>query len=164
MENDMLDKEEELDVHNTRWQDPMVLEYWGLVEDLNHFTSQTGLFEFARHPQETYADLSREFLATFRFDYQKVKVSKKCKGKESTFNVKFVMKDKIFVTYLDELCNTIFQMMVVGEKFLVILMLILELSEAPLVWMFLMRFMRVNFHIFRTLGLDTLHCLSFWDF
>jgi hypothetical protein len=151
MENDMLDKEEELEVHNTRWQDSMVLDYWGQVEDLNHFTSQTGLFEFARHPQETY-------------DYQKVKVSKKCKGKESTFNVKFVMKDKIFVTYLDELCNTIFQMMVVGEKFLVILMLILELSEAPLVWMFLMRFMRVNFHIFRTLGLDTLHCLSFWDF
>jgi hypothetical protein len=71
MENDMLDKEEELDVHNTRWQDPMVLEYWGLVEDLNHFTSQTGLFEFARHPQETYADLSREFLPTFWFDYQK---------------------------------------------------------------------------------------------
>ena len=58
---------EKLKIHTTRWQDPHVLQQWGMEEDFNSFATVTGLLTFAQNPQETYEELSREFLSTFRF-------------------------------------------------------------------------------------------------
>ena len=59
---------ERLRIHATKWQDPVVLERWGIEEDFNAFAAATGLLEFSQNPRNTYEELSREFLSTFRFE------------------------------------------------------------------------------------------------
>jgi hypothetical protein len=76
-------------------------------EDFNYFLTQTRLEGFARHPQKTYAEISQEFLTTFRFVHTKEKVSKKGKNTPNTFQVKFFMKQQRFVMYFDEFCKAI---------------------------------------------------------
>jgi hypothetical protein len=66
-EDDMLRKAEGLDVHTTRWQDPEVLRILHIEEDFNYFLARTGLEGFTSNREKTYAEISREFLATFRF-------------------------------------------------------------------------------------------------
>ena len=55
-------------IHATKWQDPMVLDHWGTREDFNAFAAATGLLEFSQNPRNTYEELSRKFLSTFRFE------------------------------------------------------------------------------------------------
>jgi hypothetical protein len=62
---------------------------------------------FASHPQKTYAKISWEFLATFRFVHTKDKVSKKGKNTRITFDVKFVMIQQRFVMSLEEFCKAL---------------------------------------------------------
>ena len=62
---------------------------------------------FASRPYKTYAEITREFLATFRFAHTKEKVGKKGKGIPGTFDVKFVMKQHRFVMSIDEFCKAI---------------------------------------------------------
>ena len=48
---------EKLKIHTTRWQDPHVLEQWGIQEDFNIFAAATGLLRFTQNPQDTYEEL-----------------------------------------------------------------------------------------------------------
>ena len=73
-EDDMLLRTFDLEVYSTRWQDPFVMDKMNIKEDFNYFTASTGLAEFARRPQMTYVEISREFLATFHFCHDKGKV------------------------------------------------------------------------------------------
>jgi hypothetical protein len=66
-EDDMISKAEGLGVHTTRWQDPGMLSVLHIKEYFNQFLNQTRLGGFASCPQKTYAEISRDFLATFRF-------------------------------------------------------------------------------------------------
>ena len=59
---------EKLRIHATKWQDPVVPDHWGIREDFNAFAAAAGLLEFSLHPRNTYEELSREFLSTFRFE------------------------------------------------------------------------------------------------
>jgi hypothetical protein len=106
-EDDMIERAEGLDVHTTRWQDPEVLMMLSLEEDFNYFAAQTKLEGFASNPQETYAEISREFLATFRFVHTKEKVTKRGKGTPSTFDVRFVMQGNRFIMPLEEFCKAL---------------------------------------------------------
>ena len=63
--------------------------------------------EFARSPQTTYLELSREFLATFRFEHNKGKVRIRGTDTPSSFIVKFVMRGKILAMPLEEFCKAI---------------------------------------------------------
>ena len=100
---------ERLKVHPTKWQDPIVLEHWGITEDFNHFLAVTGLSEFAQQPRFTYEELSREFLSTFRFEGPEVhkKSKKKVEKPLATFVVKFCMKGQRFVMRLEEFCRAL---------------------------------------------------------
>ena len=49
---------ERLQIHATKWQDPMVLDHWGIGEDFNAFATAAGLLEFSQHPRETYEALA----------------------------------------------------------------------------------------------------------
>ena len=59
---------ERLRIHATKWQDPVVLDHWGIREDINAFTAAIGLLGFSQNPRNTYEELSQEFLSTFRFE------------------------------------------------------------------------------------------------
>ena len=84
---------EKLKIHATRWQDPHVLEHWGIQEDFYIFATATGLLRFAQNPQDTYEELSREFLSTFRFEGpEPYKHRKKSKAPPLTFVCKFTMR------------------------------------------------------------------------
>ena len=100
---------ERLRIHATKWQDPVVLYHWGIGEDFNAFAVATGLLEFSQHPRETYEELSREFLSTFRFEGpESYKYSKKSKPPPPpTFVVKFSMRGQRLVMSLDEFCKAI---------------------------------------------------------
>ena len=99
---------EKLKIHTTRWQDPAVLEQWGMEEDFNTFATVTGLLTFAHNPQETYEEISREFLSTFRFEGpENYKHKNKSKAPAPTFVCKFSMRGERLVMSLDEFCNAI---------------------------------------------------------
>ena len=70
-EDTRLERCEQLPVHPTRWVDPDVLLNWQVGDDFYHFFNVTGLLGFATNRADTYEWLSKEFLATFKFDYQK---------------------------------------------------------------------------------------------
>jgi hypothetical protein len=70
-EDDMLMRCETLPVCTTKWHDATILEEWGVAEDFYYFCEVTSFLGFATHPASTYVELSREFLATFEFTYQK---------------------------------------------------------------------------------------------
>ena len=106
-EDDMLSKAESLDVYATRWKEPEVLNILHIEEHFNYFLAQMRLEGFASHPQKTYAEISREFLATFRFVHTKEKVSKRGKNTPRTFDVKFVMKQQRFVMSLEIFCKAL---------------------------------------------------------
>jgi hypothetical protein len=40
-------------------------------EGFQAFATTTGLLEFSKHPKKTYKEISREFIATFRFEHIK---------------------------------------------------------------------------------------------
>ena len=99
---------ERLRIHATKWQDPMVLDHWGIKEDFNAFAAAAGLLEFSLHPRNTYEELSREFLSTFRFEGpENYKHSKKSKPPSPTFVIKFTMRGQRLVMSLDEFCKAI---------------------------------------------------------
>lgn len=107
-EDELLFAGENLRVHATKWQDPVVLEHWGIAEDFHAFAAATGLLEFSRHPRNTYEELSREFLSTFRFEGPELnKRSKKSKPPPATFVTKFIMRGQRLVMTLEEFCKAI---------------------------------------------------------
>ena len=88
-EDDMLLRAFNIEVHSTRWQDPYVMNLMKIEEDFNYFTACTGLAEFARRPQRTYVEISREFLATFHFCHDKGKTRMRLPSSKPSFYVKF---------------------------------------------------------------------------
>ena len=99
---------EKLKIHTTRWQDPYVLEQWGIKEDFDTFVTTTGLLRFSQNPQDTYEELSREFLSTFRFEGpEPQKHRKRSKAPPLTFVCKFTMRGERLVMSLGEFCNAI---------------------------------------------------------
>jgi hypothetical protein len=107
-EDDAVFVGEKLKIHTTRWQDPHVLEQWGIKEDFDTFANATGLLEFAQNPRGTYEELSREFLSTFRFEGPEIyKHSKKSKAPTPTFVCKFTMRGERLVMSLEEFCKAI---------------------------------------------------------
>ena len=95
-------------VHATRWQDPIVLGHWGMEDDFTAFVTAAGLLEFSRHPRETFQEISRQFLSTFRFEGpDNYKNSKKSKPSTPTFVIKFSMRNTRFVMSLEEFCKAI---------------------------------------------------------
>ena len=99
---------ERLRIHATKWQDPVVLDHWGIREDFNAFAAATGLLEFSRHPRNTYEELSREFLSTFRFEGpDNYKHGKKSKPPPPSFVCKFSMRGERLVMSLEEFCKAI---------------------------------------------------------
>lgn len=107
-EDELVFAGENLRVHTTRWQDPEVLEHWGIAEDFQAFAATTGLLEFSRHPRNTYVELSREFLSTFRFEGPVVHRKSKSKNPPpATFVIKFTMRGQRLVMSLEEFCKAI---------------------------------------------------------
>jgi hypothetical protein len=107
-EDDALYAAESLRVHSTGWLDPEVIQAWGMHEDFQAFATTTWLLEFSRHPKKTYKEISREFIATFRFELIKsYKESKRGKEVAPTFTIKFSMMNQCFVMSLEEFCNVI---------------------------------------------------------
>lgn len=106
-EDDMIFKAEGLKVKTTMWPDPDALQTLSIEEDFAYFLQKTKLEEFASHPQPTYYELSREFLATFRFVQTKGKVSSKGIETPSTFDVRFVMRGQRLIMPLEEFCKAI---------------------------------------------------------
>ena len=79
-----------------------------MKEEFDAFTATTGLLGFAQNPQETYDELSREFLCTFRFErLESCKNCKKSKAPSLTFVCKFTMRGERLIMSLDEFCNAI---------------------------------------------------------
>jgi hypothetical protein len=76
-------------------------------EDFYHFCDVTGLLGFAHHESKTYDELSKEFLATFKFDFQKRKPGKRGKEIAPTFAVKFRMQNKRIVMSLAKFCEAL---------------------------------------------------------
>jgi hypothetical protein len=91
----MLEKCENLPVHTTKWQDSTILGEWKVDEDFYYFCNVTGLVGFATHPAHTYEELSKEFLANFKFTYQKRKPGKKGIVVPPSFDIKFRMQGEI---------------------------------------------------------------------
>ena len=85
-EDDMIYKADALHVHTTRWQDPRMLKELHIEEDFTFFLERTMLDGFASRRYKTYAEITREFVATFRFAHTKEKVGKKGKGIPATFD------------------------------------------------------------------------------
>jgi hypothetical protein len=107
LEDDLIYKEEALDVHATRWQDPRMLKEMHIEEDFSFFLEHTRLDGFASRPYKTYVEITREFLASFRFSHTKERVGKRGKIVSASFDVKFVMKRHRFVMSIDEFCKAI---------------------------------------------------------
>jgi hypothetical protein len=107
-EDDALFTAELLRVHSTRWPDPEAIQAWGMHEYFQVFATTIGLLEFSRHSQKTYKEISREFIATFRFEHIKsYKESKRGKEVAPTFTINFSMMNQRFVMSLEEFCNMI---------------------------------------------------------
>jgi len=106
-EDEMLFRANDLEVRSTRWQDPVVMELMGVEEDFNYFTACTGLSEFARHPQGTYEEISREFLATFHFCHDKGKTRTRLPSSKPSFDVKFRMFGRRYSMTLNEFCKAL---------------------------------------------------------
>ena len=63
---------------------------------------------FAQNPQDTYEELSREFLSTFIFEGPEAhKHSKKSKAPPLTFVCKFTMRGERLIMSLGDFCNAI---------------------------------------------------------
>jgi hypothetical protein len=73
-------------------QDPAILEEWKVDDDFYHFCNVTGLIAFATHAALTYEELTKEFLAIFKFTYQKHKPGKKGIVVPPSFDIKFRMQ------------------------------------------------------------------------
>jgi hypothetical protein len=99
-EDQMLYKSEDLRILCTKWQDPFILQSWSIGEDFDTFCSTTGLMGFTCHESETYEELSKEFLSTFKFDYQKIKDKR-------TFDVKFMMIGQHLTMSLEHFCKAL---------------------------------------------------------
>jgi hypothetical protein len=69
----MLYQVEALQVNATRWQNPKMLKALHIKEDFAFFLEYTWLEGFASRPYKTYAELTREFLATFKFVHTKTR-------------------------------------------------------------------------------------------
>jgi riboflavin transporter FmnP len=69
-----------LHVHSTRWQELSVLGIFHIEDDFTNFLVKTMLIFFTKGPHKTYAEISREFLATFKFVHIKEKVGKRGKA------------------------------------------------------------------------------------
>lgn len=106
-EDAMIYKAEGMKVKITKWPDQEALSVLHIEEDFAHFLQVTNLTEFARSPKTTYLELSREFLATFRFEHNKGKVRVRGKDTPSSFIVKFFMRGKRLVMPLEEFCKAI---------------------------------------------------------
>ena len=106
-EDDMLFRAFHLEVHSTRWQDPVVMDFMKIEEDFNYFTDCTRLLEFARHPQRTYEEISREFLATFHFCHDKGKTRTRLPSSKPSFDVKFRMFGRRYSMTLNEFCKAL---------------------------------------------------------
>jgi hypothetical protein len=96
-----------MEVKTTKWPDKEALSVLHIEEDFAHLLQITKLTEFARSPKTTYLELSREFLATFRFEHDKGTVRVKGKDTPSSFVVKFFMRGKRIGMPLDEFCKAI---------------------------------------------------------
>ena len=44
---------EKLRIHATKWQDPLVLDHWGITEDFNAFVTATGSYQRKRLKKQT---------------------------------------------------------------------------------------------------------------
>jgi hypothetical protein len=107
-EDDALYAAESIRVHSMRWPDPKFIQAWGMHEDFQAFATTTGLLEFSRHPHKTFLEISREFIATFRYEQIKsYKESKRGKEIAPTFTIKFNMMIQRFVMSLEEFCKAI---------------------------------------------------------
>jgi hypothetical protein len=106
-DDDMLMRCESLPVHTAKWHDSKILEECGVAEDFYHFCNVTGLLHFATYPAPTYVELSREFLATFQFTYQKHKPGKKGIVIPPLFDIKFRMQGKHIVMTLENICEVL---------------------------------------------------------
>jgi hypothetical protein len=107
IEDDMIYQAEPLYVHTTRWQDPRMIKELHIEEDFAFFLERTMLDGFVSRPYKTYAEITCEFLATFRFAYTKEKVGKKGKVTPSTIDVEVVMKQRRFLMSIDEFYKAI---------------------------------------------------------
>ena len=107
LEDRMLYQVEALDVHATRWKDPKILREMHIEEDVAFFLEHTWLEGFASRPFKTYAELTREFLTTFRFAHTKTQTGKRGKTIPAKFDVKFTMCSKRYVMSIEEFCNAI---------------------------------------------------------
>jgi hypothetical protein len=84
-----------------------------------------------------YDEITREFLATFRFTHTKERIGNRGKTIRAKFDVKFVMQQTRYVMSLDEFCKAInVQMLGVGRKSLVTPMRNSGHFGGALVWMF----------------------------
>jgi hypothetical protein len=106
-EDELLYKVEALDVHATRWQDPKMLKAMHIEEDFAFFLEHIGLEGSASHPCKTYAEITREFLASFRFAHTKERASKRGNTIPAKFDVKFVMQQTKYVMSVDDFCKAI---------------------------------------------------------
>jgi hypothetical protein len=88
-------------------QDPAILEEWKVDDDFYHFCNVTGLIGFATHAALTYEELTKEFLAIFKFTYQKHKPGKKGIVVPSSFDIKFRMQGKRIVMSLENFCDAL---------------------------------------------------------
>jgi hypothetical protein len=104
-EDEMLMRCETLPVRTTKWHDVEILEQWGVADDFNYFCEVTGLRGFAEHPASTYEELSRDFLSTFKFTYQKYQTGKKGIMIPPSFDIKFMMQVKRIVMTLEKFCK-----------------------------------------------------------
>jgi hypothetical protein len=77
------------------------------MDDFNYFCDVTGLRGFADHPALAYKELSREFLATFKFTYQKHRTGKKGIVIPSSFDIKFRMQGMRIVMTLEIFCEAL---------------------------------------------------------
>jgi hypothetical protein len=107
LEDDLIYQAEALDVHATRWQDSRMLKEMHIEEDFAFFLEHTRLDGFASRPYKTYAEITRELLASFRFAHTEERVGKRCKIIPAKFDVKFVMKQRRFVMSIDDFCKAI---------------------------------------------------------
>jgi hypothetical protein len=82
-----------------------ILKEMNIEEEFSLFLERTMPEGFASRPYKTYAEITREFLTTFRFAHTKERVGKK--GKVATFDVKFIMKQHMFVMYINEFFKAI---------------------------------------------------------
>jgi hypothetical protein len=67
----------------------------------------TWLEGFASRPYKTFAELTREFLATFKFVHTETRTGKRGKTIPAKFDVKFTMHKKRYVMSIEEFCNVI---------------------------------------------------------